>query len=121
MTDTQVDYSLQSADQPWSLTHPDSSTLRFELRPADHWANDYTTAVQRTEIASRQNLSAPNTPLEITYNFKIEPGPVTTADFTTIGQMHAASNGVPPYWMQLTPGDHMEISLANGTPAKSHC
>ena len=116
---TQVNYELQSADQPWSVTHPNSSTLRFELRPADHWSYDYSTSVQRTEIAVDKDF-APNTPLEITYDFKIEPGPVTTSFFTTLGQMHAASNGVPAYWMQLTPGDHMEISAANGTPANHH-
>ena len=112
---TQVDYSPQSADQPWSLTHPDFSTLRFELRPADHWASDYTTSVQRTEILVDKSF-APSTPLEITYNFKIEPGPVTTSDFTTIGQMHAFSNGVPPFEIYLSPGDHMHVLLGNGTP-----
>ena len=58
----------------------------------------------------------PGTPLEITYNFKIEPGPVTTSDWTTIGQMHAASDGVPPFFIQLSPGDYMQVTMGNGTP-----
>ena len=123
-TMTEVDYNIQSAAQPWSLTHPDSSTLRFELRPEDHWASDYSTAVQRTEIIMHNNgnvqLFQAGTPLEITYNFRIEPGPVTTAYFTTLGQMHAESDGVPPYYIQLTPGDHMEVTLGNGTPQNHH-
>ena len=106
---TQVNYELQSANQPWSVTQPDSSTLRFELRPADHWSFDYSTSVQRTEIAMSNSFQA-GTPLEITYNFNIEPGPVTTAFFTTLGQMHAESDGVPPYYIQLAPGDHMEVT-----------
>ena len=121
---TEVDYNIQSAAQPWSLTHPNSSTLRFELRPEDHWASDYSTAVQRTEIIMHNNgnvqLFQAGTPLEITYNFRIEPGPATTAYFTTLGQMHAESDGVPPYYIQLTPGDHMEVTLGNGTPQNHH-
>ena len=62
------------------------------------------------------NSFQPGTPLEITYNFNIEPGPVTTSFFTTLGQVHAESDGVLPFFIQLSPGDHMHVTMGNGTP-----
>ena len=89
-------FGVQDAGQPWSLTAPDSSALRFELRAQDHWSSDYSTSVQRTEINDLQTI-APRTPIELTYNFTVEPGPTSTADWVTLGQMHSVSEGVPPH------------------------
>jgi hypothetical protein len=30
---------VQNANQSWSLTMPEASTLRFEFRPGDHWSS----------------------------------------------------------------------------------
>ena len=109
-------WGIEDANQPWSLTAPDSSTLRFELRAGDHWAIDYNNAIeQRTEI-NDQNLIPPNTPISISYDMTIESG-VNTSGFMAIGQMHSVSEGSPPFFVKLLPGNYMVIvaEYGNGT------
>ena len=117
MTDTSLNYFTMSAHQPWSLTSPDSSTLRFELRAGDHYVDDPSSS-QRSEISPIGSdghfyMYPSNTPIEVTYDFKIEAGTPTTANFVTLGQFHDTTSGVPPYFVQLRPGDHMHITIKN--------
>ena len=121
MTDTsQIGYGIQTFQNQWNLTYPNASTLRFELTPTENFpdaGNPLASpqSVQRAEINLEQTY-APGTPIEISYNFMVEPGTPTTkgTDWTTIGQMHSESEGAPPFWIDLMPGDHMAIVAAYG-------
>ena len=109
-------WGIQNSNQPWSLTAPDASTLRFEQRAADHWGADYNNAVeQRDEIAGPHY--APNTPISISYDMTIESG-VSSVE-VCIGQMHSVSEGSPPFFIKMLPGNYMVVVAAHGNGTKT--
>ena len=112
-------YQIQNGGMTWSVSNPDSSTFRFELRPGDpSWSGDASTGRGRSEIAVNQLLPS-GTPIHISYDFKVEPGAVDTASWgTTIGQLH---NGPDNHGAALQIDmyyDHLRVIIRNG-PAHS--
>ncbi len=85
-----LSYVVQNADQPWSISNPERDTLRFELRPGDVWADD-PKSKERSEIDGNK-IFAGDKPLDVQYDFKVEPGPKNTSDWLVIGQLHASDN-----------------------------
>ncbi|QOZ35121.1 hypothetical protein XH92_28460 [Bradyrhizobium sp. CCBAU 53421] len=110
-------YGVQDASTSYSLTNPDSQTLRFEVQQGDHaWYDD--SSVDRSEVSGATNIPG-GTPLNLNYQFMVEAnGPngsfTNTADgWFIVGQMHNDDNasGVgtsPPFAIQLV-GDHLQV------------
>jgi Ca2+-binding RTX toxin-like protein len=114
-------YRVQGAGQPWSLTSPAANTLRFELRPGDHWSPADPFNVERSEIAGTTEFSI-GTPIHVSYGFAIEPGPPNDAKWLVAGQLHqtALDGRSPPFAIDLV-GDRMAIviNVAGGDPRGS--
>ena len=73
-----------NANQSWSLTEPDSHTLRFEVRPGDHYHDETSTGsngglAERSEIEMWRKLYYPDTQVNVAYGFTLEPGAANTA------------------------------------------
>src|SRR5262245_12905572 len=106
-----VSYNVQTAGRSYSLTEPDSQTLRFEIRPDDRAWYDGTT-VDRALVASSQKIPAA-TPVNVSYQFMVEPGAANTSSWFVTGEMHNddSVNGSatsPPLAIQLA-GEHLQV------------
>ncbi len=110
-------YGVQDASTSYSLTNPDSQTLRFQVQQGDHAWYD-SSSVDRSEVSGAVNIPG-GTPLNLNYQFMVEAnGPngsfTNTADgWFIVGQMHNDDNasGVgtsPPFAIQLV-GDHLQV------------
>ena len=108
---------VENANQSYSLTEPDSNTLRFEVRPGDHFIdstwNDVTMdgGAERSEIEFSKHYQ-PDTQINISYGFTLEPGATNTASWMILGQLHGLTGGNPPFAVGLY-GEHMTI-IARG-------
>ncbi len=111
-------YWVQNGNHDWSLTNPDSQTLRFEVRSGDQWQYDPDWK-ERSEIAS-DAVYAPGQAVSVSYSVMIEPGHANTADWLVLGQFHA-DDGVtsPPMAMELV-GDKMAIVLRYQLPGGAY-
>lgn len=103
-----------NANQPWSLTEPDSHTLRFEVRPGDHYHDETSDGglAERSEIEMWRKLYQPDTQINVSYGFTLEPGAANNAPWTVVGQMHNLSSGPPPFSVAMY-GENMTI-IARG-------
>jgi hypothetical protein len=61
----------ENAGQPWSLTTPDSHTVRMELRAGDYWADGGNSS--RSEILAANSVANGDV-FNATYQMTIEPG-----------------------------------------------
>src|SRR5262249_23484020 len=61
-------YTVETAGKSYSLTQPDSQTLRFEIQRGDQAWFDGGSAVDRAEIQDHQMIPA-GTPVNINYQF----------------------------------------------------
>jgi hypothetical protein len=124
--DAEINAWILNAQQPWSLTYPDPYVFRLELRPADHYASDYSTSIQRTEVTFNQQSPASfhvNQPIDVKYGLTIEPGATNTTNWTVLNQIGylnpiPGDSGVPPFGVYLGLGDHMYIQMRNGSIPK---
>ncbi|MFG1351444.1 Ig-like domain-containing protein, partial [Xanthobacter autotrophicus] len=93
------EFAYQGAGNPYSISSVGEDSIRFELRDGDQhsWdaANGKTT--ERDELAMRSTIPY-GTPLEISYDFMIEPGEPNTAYFMVIGQLHQNTVEGAPFW-----------------------
>ena len=109
---------VQNANQTWSLTSPDSHTLRFEVHPGDHWSNygwsDFLNneGAERSEIELEPRFES-GTIISVSYRFMIETGAANTSPWLVIGQFHQSiASGPPPFAIAMT-GEHMQIIIRN--------
>jgi Ca2+-binding RTX toxin-like protein len=112
-------YWVQNAQKSWSITNPtgDSSSLRFEVRQGDVWAQGDGTISplkNRSEIAGTTQYSV-GTDIHVKYGFTVEPGAANTASWMTTGQFRQAANDPvsAPFGIMFT-GEHMRIYAAEG-------
>jgi hypothetical protein len=107
------EWGVDTAGESYSLTNPDSQTLRFEVRPGDYASYD-SSSVDRSEISGEYIPG--NIPIGINYQFMVEPNGANntftnTASWLLVGQMHdggTVSGTSPPFAMQLE-GDHLQL------------
>ncbi|MCB1503137.1 MAG: heparin lyase I family protein [Bauldia sp.] len=107
-------YSVQNSNWSWSLTSPEAGTLRFEVRHGDVWYQDSGDR-ERSEIAGDMYF-APNTAINISYDFKVEPGAANTSEWVLIGQLHADDNFTRPILAVELVGERLAIHLGHRTP-----
>ena len=122
-------YEVQTAGESYSLSNPDSDTLRFEVHSGDRAWYD-SSYPDRSEIEDDNRVAA-GTPIAIDYQVKLEPnGPNntfvnTTSSYFILGQMHNDDSvrGVstsPPFYVNMV-GDKMEFdalyTLPGGNPS----
>lgn len=117
-------YEVQTAGDSYSLTNPDSNTLRFEVHSGDRAWYD-SSYPDRSEIEGDSRIAA-GTPIAIDYQIKLEPnGPNntfvnTTSSYFILGQMHNddSVSGVstsPPFYVNMV-GDKMEFDALYTQP-----
>ncbi|KRQ97109.1 heparin lyase I family protein [Bradyrhizobium valentinum] len=109
--------AAQNANKPWSLTALDVNTLRFSVHSGDHWVtsgwSDITNGgnAERSEISlSSSGLWGPGTQVNIGYQLTVEPGSPNTASFFCLSQLHATTEGPPPFFVGMN-GEHMQIGI----------
>jgi hypothetical protein len=105
-------YRVETAGKSYSLTNPDPQTLRFEIRPGDHAWFD-TGSVDRAEADGSPQMIPTGTPLNIDYQFMLEPGAANTASWFVTAELHNddGSSGVPtspPFAIGLA-GEHLQV------------
>jgi hypothetical protein len=117
-------YEVQTAGNSYSLSNPDSDTLRFEVHSGDRaWYDG--SYPDRSEIEDGNRIAA-GTPIAIDYQVKLEPnGPNntfinTTSSYFILGQMHNddSVSGVstsPPFYVNMV-GDKMEFDALYTQP-----
>lgn len=116
-------FSLQNAGETWSFQETDSGgdqTLRFEVRPGDHWrAADGTK--ERSEASSAIKLNFDQT-YTLSYQMRVEGGAANAEDNVKIGQLHGtpdagdSSNLGPVFALQLQ-GEHLRIVVRSDDAA----
>ncbi|SIO34856.1 Polysaccharide lyase [Bradyrhizobium erythrophlei] len=115
--------SVQNANDSWSLTEPDSNTLQFSVHSGDHWSTATWSDLTNDNGAERSELSidpnyAQGTQVNLGYQLTVQPGLANTASWLVLNQMHATTEGPPPFSVQMD-GEHMEIALRYKTAGMS--
>ena len=89
-------YWAQNSGAPWSLSIAEG-VFRFEVRSGDHWAPDPAgSGKERSEVADKATLGFGRS-YRIRYQFQVEPGPASTAEWLVLGQIHQTDDaGTPP-------------------------
>ena len=107
-------FTVETAGKSYSLTEADSQTLQFEIQPGDQAWFDGGSAVDRSEIQDH-TMIATNTPVNINYQFMVQPGATNTASWFVVAEMHnddpAAGSNVhtsPPFAVQLD-GEKLQV------------
>lgn len=113
-----ISAQVQNANRTWSLTSPDSQTLRFEVHPGDHWSNSGWSDLLNNGGAERSEIEfeprfEPGTIINVSYRFMIETGAENTSPWLVIGQFHQTNaSGPPPFAIAMT-GERMQIIIRN--------
>src|ERR1700758_2779479 len=113
-----VPYNVQDAGRSYSLEEVDSQTLRMEIQPGDPAWFDSST-IDRSE-AQGDLLIAPGTPVNIAYQFMLEPGATNTAPWLVTAEMHNNDGDVgtatsPPFAVEMN-GEHLQIVARYSAP-----
>jgi hypothetical protein len=95
---------VENGTESWSLTAPDSHTIRTEVRPGDVWADDGTARSEVLTVTNALDHQVFNT----AYTMTIEPGQVNNVSWLSLTQMHGDSD--IPFSIQLR-GDHMSVAV----------
>ena len=97
-------YGVDTAGKPYSVTNPDSKTLRFEVRTGENWPPYDSSSVNRSELDGYPLMIAANKIINLAYKIQLEAGSPNTAPWFVIGQLHsddknrAAVRGGPILW-----------------------
>jgi hypothetical protein len=111
-----ISAQVQNANQSWSLTSPDSHTLRFEVQRGDHWSNSGSSDLLNNEGAERSEIALEplyksGAVINLSYRFMIEAGPENTSPWLVIGQFHQTNAGGSPPFAVAMYGEHMYIII----------
>jgi hypothetical protein len=137
-------FTPRNANKAWSVTNPDSQTVRFQLQSGEYWAEDLaahpTNTPERSMLDASGTQYSSGTPIEVSFNWT--PGTSSggstvpsTAYFFDIMQFHN-NDGVfgspnPPFEIDLCAasgcvtggGDYMNIDIgwltANPAPIQT--
>jgi hypothetical protein len=122
-------YWTQNAERPWSLNlEDDPACYRFELRAGDRWVGETQVAtVERSELSGPGDETDPaifRTPVWTAYQFRIEPGPPSTAPWVVLGDWHVrpdpddTATMSSPWQLELRKGDILvfDIRLSSEKP-----
>lgn len=107
-------FTVQTAGKDYSITAPAANSVRFEVRGGDVWSAIDSTSLNRSEIASAQQV-VNGTPVHVAYVMNIDPGTANPNAWTVLGQFHQDDRpGIPaaspPFSIQLH-GEKMEIRI----------
>lgn len=119
-------YQTQNAGRDWSLTVAGNPPClyRFEVRPGDNWlrepARQAGSSVERSELgaADRPGVSGFDVPIWTAYQFRIEPGAPSTAQWVVLGDWHVlpdpedtAVSLSSPWQLELRSGDSLVFDV----------
>jgi hypothetical protein len=93
-----IQWQVESASRPWSVTNVNPTTLRFELRAGDVRPGEYSTNVERVEIDQGNSPFYPGgQPFTTQFDLNILPGSPNTADWVVLYQLAYPYKG-PGVW-----------------------
>jgi hypothetical protein len=111
---------VANANQPWSLVKIDDYTLEMACHQGDHWGvpafSDPPNA-NRSEL----NFEVPYFPagqqITVTEKITVMPGPVSTAGWMNMNQLHSTSDNPPsPFYLSLEKNtDKLQVILQSPT------
>jgi hypothetical protein len=114
----ELEYGVQNANRPWSITNPGPYALRFELRPGDQWQHD-PAGKERSEV-SGESVYAAGEEIGIGYRFMVEPGAPNiatgggiTGKWLTLGQLHSADGNGPSIFCIELIGEKMAVRIGH--------
>jgi hypothetical protein len=105
----------ENAGQPWSLTTPDSHTVRMELRAGDYWADGGNSS--RSEILAASSVANGDI-FNATYQMTIEPGTSNVnsgLSWLSLTQMYGANGAT--FSIQLK-GEQMAVVVNLNEPTE---
>lgn len=125
-------YFAQNADRDWSLNlKGDPPCLyRFEVRPGDRWVQEANNdGVDRSELSGPGDDTNParlDAETWTAYQFRIEPGPSSTAKWVVLGDWHVVPDpdDLPkmssPWQLELRKGDILvfDIRVSDEKPVR---
>ena len=113
-----VPWYIETAGRPWSLTNPDTHTVRTEVRSGDLWASPEGDDTSRAEILSA--AFPDGLVFNVAYTMTVEPGTLNLPGFAwlSLTQFHESGPGAPPLSIMLK-GENMEVVLMPGTTAST--
>jgi hypothetical protein len=117
-----VPFTAQNASRDWSLTADGSPSCRyrFEVRAGDVWPHDIDVghgSYERSELSApgdARNVGAFDTNIWTAYQFRLEPGAASTADWVVLGDWHMQpdpgdAGGSSPWQLVLLPEDRLAL------------
>ncbi|WP_161992725.1 heparin lyase I family protein [Aureimonas leprariae] len=116
-----------NAHKDWSISAPESDSLRFEVRNNDvaFWDLQNKAASERSEARLLDEFSN-DVPFEVSYKMNIEPGEKNDAAWVVLGQLHqndhdGALKSPPAVEIGLRDGDRMAVFVRyTGTDGKPY-
>jgi len=110
-------YVAQNANKAWSITNPDTHTLRFEMRGGDLWA---ASGSARSEVAGYPKMIPNGDVINISYQLKVEAGAAvpTTNQWVILGQLHGNDNAWQP--SPAWPNFSIQLTGPNGLSGGDH-
>lgn len=125
-------YFAQNADRDWSLNLKGTPTClyRFEVRAGDRWVQEtQNDTVERSELRGPTDATDParlNAETWTAYQFRIEPGVPSSADWVVLGDWHVlpgptdTSAMSSPWQFELRKGDILvfDVRVSNEKPVQ---
>jgi hypothetical protein len=118
-----LNYFAQNADRDWSLNLKGNPPCiyRFEVHPGDRWMQEVQkSSVDRSELrgpTDDTNAAHFNAETWTAYQFKIEPGPASTAVWVVLGDWHVQPDPgdtaimSSPWQLELRNGDILVFDI----------
>lgn len=127
-------YFAQNADRDWSLNFKGDPPCiyRFEARAGDRWVQEaQPDNVERSELRGPTDDTNParlNAETWTAYQFRIEPGPPSTANWVVLGDWHVVpdpgetSKMSSPWQLELRKGDILvfDMRYSNERPVRDN-
>lgn len=108
-------YEVNTPGKPYSMTLPDTYTLRFELRSGDRYCtSNYCddAASERSEVSDYKDAYKAGTTWRFQYDFLVEAGSAVTSPWLLVGQLHdVGPGGSPPFSIEIMPGDKLAFQI----------
>lgn len=109
-TPKEIRHRVHNSGAPWALRET-GGTLRFEVRPGDHWSTDGS-GKERSELYYPQKFDLRRT-YDLGFALMVERGPGNTASWLTLAQLQSTFDPQepghsPPFAIELR-GEKMRI------------
>jgi hypothetical protein len=112
-----IDCWNDNANKAWSIKQLDDYTLRFEVRQNDRYSSDPADSNRSEVVFYHGDFRPAGRELELSETITVQPGPVSTASWMNLCQLHAEANSPPsPFYIELkTDTDKLQVIAQSPT------